>query len=95
MLKATAGSMKLEQSFLQRLLSPWFILGLLLMTIGMLMNLIGLRHVPLKDMAFILPTIYIATPIFAWIFLGEKPGEKTCIGSVIMLVGVAIFNIPA
>lgn len=75
-------------------LNIWIILGLCAMVMSMLLNVRGLSVVPLRDMAFILPTVYIAVPVFSRIFLGEKLGRQTLIGTLIIIVGVVIFNIP-
>ena len=80
-------------SLSSRYCNPWVVSGLLLMFISMLLNVKGLRHVPLKNMSFILPVIYIAVPLFAWIFLEERPSGKMLVGSIIMLIGVIVFNL--
>jgi drug/metabolite transporter (DMT)-like permease len=50
--------------------------------------------VPLRDMAFILPAVYVLVPLFSKIFLKERFGKQTIIGTLIMVVGIVIFNIP-
>ena len=72
----------------------WIITGLVAIIISLLLNVRALRLVPLKDMAFILPTVYILVPIFSRMFLKEKFGKNMIIGTMILLLGIVLFNIP-
>ena len=92
MLKVGSRRLHGDCGFFRRYLDPYFVAGLAVMVVATLLNVKGLRHVPLKDMAFILPTIYVMTPIFAHLFLGERLGRRTLIGFVLVVVGVRIFN---
>lgn len=74
-------------------LNGWVILGLGAMILSMLLNVRGLRYVPLRDMVFILPTTYILVPIFSWAFLKEPIGRRTLIGTCIIMIGILLFNI--
>lgn len=69
-------------------------LGLGAMAMSMLLNVRALSVVPLRDMAFILPTVYILVPLFAHFFLRERLNRRTIIGTVIIIAGVILFNLP-
>lgn len=75
-------------------INVWVVLGFGAMIFSMLLSVRGLRYVPLRDMAFILPMIYILVPLFSYIFLGERLSRRVIIGTALMIVGVIIFNIP-
>lgn len=75
-------------------LNIWVVMGLGAMTLSAFLSLRGFSVVPLRDMAFILPTVYILVPVFAKFILKERFGKKTFIGSLILLSGIVLFNIP-
>ena len=75
-------------------LNIWVILGLMTMVFSMLFSVRGLRVVPLVDLAFILPTIYILVPLFSMIFLKERLAKNTIVGTIVLVVGIVLFNIP-
>jgi len=54
----------------------------------------SLREVPLKDMAFILPIAYILTPLLSNFFLGEHLTANQKYSVAIIVLGIAIFNMP-
>lgn len=72
----------------------WVILGLGAMVVSMLLSVRGLSLVPLRDMAFILPTAYVLVPLFSRIFLKEKLNARILTGTLILVVGVVLFNLP-
>jgi len=92
MLKIGVGAGGLEIGFVR--LNSHVFFGLGAMVASMLLSVRGLSVVPLRDIAFILPTVYIAVPAFSWIFLKERPNGRVLIGSLIMIVGIMMFNIP-
>lgn len=94
LLKMGANRCSEKANVVSRLVHPLVILGLAAMAVSMLMNVRGLRYVPLKDMTFILPTIYIAVPLLAFLFLGEKLQKRTLIGSIVIVIGGIVFNLP-
>jgi drug/metabolite transporter (DMT)-like permease len=75
-------------------LNSWVALGLLAMTLSMLLSVRALSVIPLRDLAFILPTVYILVPLFARIFLGERMSRQTIFGTVVIILGVILFNLP-
>lgn len=75
-------------------LNVWVILGLGAMMLSMLFSVRGLSVVPLRDMAFILPTVYVLVPLFSRVFLKERLGRRTILGTGILIAGVVIFNVP-
>ena len=70
------------------------LIGLCTMLFSMLFSLRGMSVVPLRDMAFILPSVYVLVPFFSRIFLKEHLGHRTIIGTLILIIGVILFNIP-
>lgn len=72
----------------------WVILGLMTMVFSMLFSVRGLSVVPLRDLAFILPAVYILVPLFSMIFLKEKLAKRTIVGTTILVSGIILFNIP-
>lgn len=75
-------------------LNPWVILGLGIMALSMLLSIRGLSVVPLRDVAFILPTVYLLVPLFSRIFLGEQMGKRTVLGTLVIIVGIVLFHMP-
>lgn len=73
----------------------WIVLGCAAMTVSMLLNIRALSVVPLRDMAFILPMVYVLVPLFSRILLGERVTQQTITGTVIIILGVGLFNIPS
>jgi len=85
---------KTEPRTIRSYFNFWVLAGLITMVFGMLMNIKGLRYVPLKSMAFVLPSVYIIIPLFSHLFLKERLGKRLLIGTLVMIVGIIIFNIP-
>jgi drug/metabolite transporter (DMT)-like permease len=77
------------------LLNVWVVLGLGAMVFSILLNVRALSVVPLRDMAFIMPTIYFLVPLFSKIFLKEQLGRRVVIGTLIMITGIILFNLPS
>ncbi|SMP72084.1 hypothetical protein SAMN06295888_11878 [Desulfonatronum zhilinae] len=75
-------------------LNLWVVLGFLAMGGSMLMGIRALSVVPLRDMAFILPAVFIFVPVFARVFLGERISRATMIGTMIILAGMVVFHLP-
>lgn len=92
LLKIGAGAGGLDVGIMR--LNIWVVLGLGAMVMSMLLSVRGLSVVPLRDMAFILPTVYIAVPVFSRMFLKERINGRTIIGTLIMTAGIVTFNIP-
>ncbi len=92
LLKHGAGRGGLDVGILR--LNLWVVLGLGAMVGSMLLSVRALSVVPLRDVAFILPAVFILVPVFAWLFLGERISRATVIGTVIILVGMVAFHLP-
>ena len=73
-------------------LNIWIISGLGAMVISMLLNVRALSVVPLRDMSFIMPTIYILVPLLSKIFLKEHIGLRVVVGTLIIITGIILFN---
>lgn len=91
LLKLGAGGNGRRLWFLR--LNGWIMLGLTAMVAAMLLSVRGLSVVPLRDMAFILPTVYIAVPLFSRIFLKERLPPRVLGGTGILIIGIVVFNI--
>lgn len=74
--------------------NTWIAMGLGAMVLSMLLNVRALSVVPLRDLAFIMPTIYIIVPLLSKIFLKEQMGYRAAIGTFIMIAGIVLFNFP-
>lgn len=92
MLKLGAGAGGLNLGLLR--INTWVVLGLGAMVLSILLSVRGLSVVPLRDLVFILPTVYIAVPLLAHIFLKETLSYRTLIGTLIIIIGIVVFNIP-
>ena len=75
-------------------LNLWVLMGVCAMIMSILLSVRGMSMVPLRDMAFILPSVYFLVPVFSRIFLKERLGHRTIIGTLILIIGVILFNIP-
>lgn len=75
-------------------LNLWVVLGMGAMVLSMLFNVRALNKVPLRDMAFIMPTVYVLVPLFARIFLKERLTRQTIVGTMFIIAGVVLFNLP-
>jgi drug/metabolite transporter (DMT)-like permease len=92
LLKFGVGAGGLDLGILR--LNRWIFLGMCAMVLCVFISVRGLSVVPLRDLAFILPAVYIAVPVFSRIFLKEKIKRRTIIGTLIMIAGSIVFNIP-
>ncbi len=79
---------------LKKYCHPYIISGYILMILAVVMNIRGLRHVPLRDLAFILPFIYVLVPMLSAIFLKERMTYSKVKGTLLIIIGSIIFNIP-
>jgi drug/metabolite transporter (DMT)-like permease len=84
--KIAIGSMARHQRFIT------IFLCYLLLIISLGINVYGLQHVQLLDMAFILPLSFIVIPILSYLVLGEMQSKKQMIGTAIIFLGIAISN---
>jgi len=69
------------------------ITGYVLLFIVTLLNLYGLKVVPLIEMVIVNPLIYILVVFFSVIFFKEKVNQKQRIGLALIVLGIIIFNI--
>ncbi len=92
LLKQGAGKAGLNLIVLS--LNRWVTLGLGIMVLAMLLNVRALSVIPLKDLAFILPTAYILTPVLAHFLLKEQLNCRTIAGTAVIIAGMIIFNWP-
>ncbi len=68
--------------------------GFVAMLVSMLLSVRALSIVPLRDMAFILPAVYVLVPLFARIFLKEQIPKQTIAGTLIIVAGITVFHLP-
>lgn len=92
MLKLGSGAGGLNLGILR--VNTWVAAGLGAMVLSILLSVRGLSVVPMRDMVFIIPAVYIAVPLLARIFLGEKLNSRTLVGTLIIILGIIVFNIP-
>ena len=92
MLKLGAGTRGINLGIVR--VNIWVAIGLGAMVLSMLLNVRALSVVPLRDMSFIMPTVYALVPLFSRIFLKERLSKKTIIGTMILISGIVLFNIP-
>ena len=88
------GSSKKGFKLLTINLNLWVALAILSMIVSLFLSIRALSVVPLRDMAFILPTVYILVPLFARIFLKERLNRQIIIGTLLIIIGIIIFNLP-
>ena len=60
---------------------------------ALLLNIYGLRHVPLTDMAVILPAIFIVIPILSYFFLNERQSLRSWFGVGLICIGTAVYSL--
>lgn len=60
---------------------------------ALMLNIYGLRHVPLTDMAVILPAIFIVIPILSYFFLNERQNLLSWLGVGLICIGTAIYSL--
>lgn len=60
---------------------------------ALILNIYGLRHVPLSDMAVILPAIFILIPILSYFFLNERQSVRQWFGVGLICIGTAIYSL--
>lgn len=77
----------------ERRAHPMLLLGLGTLAIAMLLNVRSLSVLPLRALAFISPVAYILTPLLAGLFLGEKLSRNVVLGTVVVIVGMIVFNL--
>jgi drug/metabolite transporter (DMT)-like permease len=74
-------------------LNPWILLGYLLLGFALMSNIVGLREVPLKDMAFILPMNYVFVAVLARFAFDEPFNRPTIVGTILIVLGAAVFTL--
>ncbi|OEU70988.1 MAG: hypothetical protein BA863_18825 [Desulfovibrio sp. S3730MH75] len=71
-------------------LNRQIVLGLTGMFVSLMLSIRALNSLPLREMALILPTVYILVPILSYFFLKEKISKQTTLGTIIIIAGVVI-----
>jgi drug/metabolite transporter (DMT)-like permease len=66
----------------------------LAMVLGSYALFFTLRHLPLTETNLLWNTAPLIIPVLAWIFLGEKPGEKAWLALLISTIGVLLILKP-
>lgn len=73
----------------------WSVSGYLMMSISGVLYFIALKVVPLKDMVFILPISYIATPMLSVLILKEQINNTQWRAIMVIIIGIVVFNFNA
>jgi drug/metabolite transporter (DMT)-like permease len=66
-----------------------FVMGAVILAIGMLAFVRGARYVPAGILAFLTMTEIVLSPVWPWIGVGEVPTGLTILGGAIILVAIA------
>ena len=82
---------KKYSSFIREYLNWRVICGYGLMFAGMLLGVIGYRHVEYKNGPVMESVGFIMVLLLSRIFLGEKLTRKKILGNFIILLGIAVF----
>jgi drug/metabolite transporter (DMT)-like permease len=64
-----------------------------ILCVALLLNIYGLRHVPLTDMAVILPAIFIIIPVLSYFFLNERQSARSWLGVILVCIGTAVYSL--
>ena len=78
-------------SFIKEYLNPYVIIGYMMMFCGMLLCVIGYRHVGYKNGPVLESLGFVWVVILSRIFFGEKITKKKILGNVLILAGIFIF----
>lgn len=73
--------------------SPWFILGIFLLILSLLLYLVAISRL---DLSYVLPIIasnYVLTVLTGWLILGEKISLSRWIGSLLVTSGVLLVGL--
>jgi len=71
----------------------WIITGYVLVLSALVLNIVGLKHVPLKHMAFVLPATYIFVSVLSRIVFKESFTGRKCWGILLIIAGTVVFNL--
>ncbi len=93
LLKKGANFGRDKGSFLALYLNTFSISGYVLFVMVTLLNLYFLKVIPLKELAFIVPVVYILVPVLSYFFLGERLTKRQRYAILIIFVGILIFNV--
>ena len=77
------------------LLNGYVVVGYGLMMAALVLNLFGLRQVPVVHMAFILPWTFVLVPVLSRLMLGERLSSRYWLGSALICAGAVLFNLQA
>lgn len=93
LLKKGANYGKEKGSFIALYLNTFSISGYFLFVMVTLLNLYFLKVIPLKELAFIVPVVYILVPVLSYFFLGERLSKRQQYAILIIFAGILIFNL--
>lgn len=77
----------------KRLFNIFTLSGLIGMIISLGLSFTALAVLPLREMAFISPIIFILVPFFSHFILKEKISHRTFYGTGLILLGSILFNL--
>ncbi|WP_107839179.1 EamA family transporter [Metasolibacillus meyeri] len=63
-----------------------------LFLVSTILTIYILKYISMKYFTIILAFNFIVTGLFSFLFLKEKMGKKTLLGTIVVLIGVGIFS---
>lgn len=85
------GAMKKYDSVIREYLNVHVISGYALMFIGMLLGVIGYRHVEYKNGPVMESVGFFMVMLLSRAFFGEKITKRKVLGNVLILLGILVF----
>lgn len=66
--------------------------GYSILLISTILSVFALQIIPLKITIMLLPLVYILVGFFSFIFLKESLSKNKLLGSIIIIIGIILFN---
>lgn len=88
------GAIRPTRSIVGLRVNAWMFLGLAFMGLSVLLSVLGMRVVPLRDIAAIIPLAYVFVPLLSRFFLKESLKSRTIVGTACIVFGMIVFNVP-
>lgn len=92
LLKMGANIGRDEKSFKRLYFNKFTIVGICIFLIVTLLNLFALQRIELKELVYILPSVYLLIPIASIWILKEKINKTRILGMLVIILGMIIFN---
>lgn len=89
----TGSEKSLGKSFFSSYFNFYSILGYVMLLLTTLITLYALKEMELKFTIIFMPFLYIFIGIFSYIFFNEEFSKRKFFGSLLIILGIIIFNI--